>query len=226
MIVQSNSLTKKAYHEIVENINELIHSQSHAALSSQLKVEEAVIKDVVSLETVNISDESLNADTSTKVGGPFKIQLKSRNTQSIPALQNALLNYFRNSPYLRLIKDGEKKIYTEKLEFIIQQQKKLDSFISNYHSVTGQIKIPSSFYNNTVDPANLYQHSLKLDSVKEKTQRWLNNESEAVLVIDGFKTPANPQSASLMLSLVVGLSIGVVIGMFAVILSVLRRELR
>lgn len=226
MIVQSNSLSKKAYHEIVENLNALIGSQSYFTLSTQLKVNEQAVRDVVSIEAVAITNTPLNLDTSTRVNEPFKIQLKAGNTESIPALQNALLNYFKNSPYLRLVKDGEKKIYAEKLDFITRQQKKLDSLISNYQSVTGEVKMPSTFYNNTVDPATLYQHSLKLDSAKEKTQKWLNSESEPVFLIDGFKAPANPQSASLILSLALGLSVGILIGVLLVLLSGLRRAVK
>ncbi len=225
MIVQSNDLSEKAYHEILNNLNYLITSQSYAAFSSQLKVDSRVSKDVISIEAVGINNVTLQTDTSTKIGQPFKIQMKATNIASIPVLQNALLNYLNNTPYLRLIKDGEKKIYTEKLRFINYEQKKLDSLISDYRMSVAAMKMPATFFNNAMDPAALYQHALKLDSVKEKTQRWLNNESEAILLIDGFKSPANPQSISLILSLLTGLTIGVIAGIIMAIFAVIKKAI-
>jgi hypothetical protein len=225
MIVQSNDLSKKAFHEIVKNLNDLIGSQSYAAFSSQLKINQKISKEVISIEALSMNNGPLNSDTSIKVRDPFKIQLKVSRIASIPILQIALINYLKNSPYLRLIKDGEKRIYTEKLKFIDYEQKKLDSFISDYRLAVTGMKLPTTFYNNAIDPAALYQHALKLDSVREKTQRWLNNESEAILLIDGFKSHANPKSVSLILSLLVGLTAGVLLGTLLVILSVIKKAI-
>jgi hypothetical protein len=65
-----------------------------------------------------------------------------------------------------------------------------------------------------------------LDSIKEKAQRWLNSESEAVLLIDGFKSPANPQSISLAILLVIGLNAGLIIGLFLCILLKMGDKLK
>src|SRR5688500_14575199 len=219
MIVQSNDLTRKAYHEIVNNLNYLITTQSYAALSAQLKIDPEVSKDVLSIEAVAINNATLQTDTSMKIGQLFKIQMKAANISSIPVLENAIIKYINNSPYLRLLKDGEKKIYAEKLQFISYEQKKLDSLISDYHLAVNAMKMPTTFFNNALDPATLYEHALKLDSVKENTQRWLINKSEAILLIDGFKSPASPQSISLILSLLAGLTIGVITGIILVILA-------
>jgi hypothetical protein len=226
MIIQSNDLSKKAYHEIVGNLNDLINSRSYAAFSSQLKIDQQIGKQVISIEARSITNGSLNSDTSIRMRDPFKIQLRTSNISSIPVLQNALLSYLKNSPYLRLIKEGEKKIYTEKLTFINYEQKRLDSLISDYHKAVAAMKMPTTFYNNAIDPAALYQHALKLDSIKEKAQRWLNSESEAVLLIDGFKSPANPQSISLAILLVIGLNAGLIIGLFLCILLKMGDKLK
>ena len=225
MIVHSNDLPKKAYYEILKNLDNLITSQSYTAFSSELKVAPDLSKKVVSIEAIGMNNVTLEADTSTRIGQPFKIKMKTINTQAIPVLQNALLNYLNNGPYLKLIKDGEKKIYIEKLQFINYEQKKLDSLISDYRVAVAAMKVPATFFNNAMDPAALYQHALKLDSVKENAQRWLNNKSEAILLIDGFKSPANPQSTSLVISLLSGLTVGVIIGILLVILAHIKKAI-
>src|SRR5687768_13302128 len=60
MIVQSHDLSKKSFYEIVRNLNDLITTQSYAALSSELKVNEKVSKEVIAIEAVSISNGSLN----------------------------------------------------------------------------------------------------------------------------------------------------------------------
>jgi len=50
---------------------------------------------------------------------------------------------------------------------------KLDSLKETYnHSLAG-MKQPASFFNNALNPAELYEHSLNLASQKEYIQNWL-----------------------------------------------------
>ena len=74
--------------------------------------------------------------------------------------------------------------------------------------------MPATFYNNALDPAALYEHSLNLANEKEKILKWLNNESQPILLIDSLKTPATPQSKSLIDLLLIGLALGVCTGLF------------
>ena len=87
------------------------------------------------------------------------------------------------------------------------------------------MKMPLTFYNNASDPAALYQHALRLDSVKEYILKWLNNESSAVLLIDGFKKPATPQSVSLVVCLITGLAAGFAAGIILTLLIALKKAI-
>lgn len=225
MIVQPNDLTRKAYYEIIRSLNDLVVSQSYEDFASQLKIDKKIGREVVAVEALSINNESLEADTSTKNKQPFKVQLKTSNIASAGILQNALLNYLNSTPYLSLIKSGQKKIYEEKLEFINHEQRKLDSLVSNYKVAFTAMKMPLTFYNNASDPAALYQHALRLDSVKEYILKWLNNESSAVLLIDGFKKPATPQSVSLVVCLITGLAAGFAAGIILTLLIALKKAI-
>lgn len=225
MIVQSNELSRRTYYEIIKSLNGLVTSQSYDNFSSQLKIDKQQSRGVLSMELTGINNEMLETDTTSKLRQAFKIKVKATNIQFAPLLQNALLDYLNNIPYAKLVKEGQKKIYLEKLEFIKQEQKKLDSLVSGYNVVVNQMKMPTTVYNNELDPAALYQHALKLDSVKEVVQTWLNNESKAILLIDGFKSPANPQSVSLKIHLIIGLLLGAALGLFLCMISALNKLL-
>jgi hypothetical protein len=212
MIVQPTELTRKAYHEIIANLNDLLRFRSHTNFASQLQISPVLGRKVISIEATGINNQSLVPDTSTKNGQVFKIHVETVGNTSLAELQTAILNYLNTNPYVKLIKKGQQKIYLDKLQFIEQEQKKLDTLKSNYNLTMASIKMPATFYNNALNPSELYQHSLNLANEKEKILKWLNNESQAILLIDGLKSPANPQSKSLFNCLFIGLILGAFIG--------------
>ena len=222
MIVQHNDLNRKTYYEIIKNLNDLLVSQSYSNFASQLRIKDDLVKGIGYVEAVSITNEPLLSDTSTKMNLPFKIQIKTKDNSSLPALQNALLVYLNSNPYLKLVREGQKKIYADKLKFIEQEQVRLDSLKMNYNIALTSMRMPTTFYNNALDPADLYVHSLDLANEKEDILKWLNDRSESILLIDGFKIPANPQAASLTLSLLIGLSLGFVTGVIVALLAALQ----
>jgi len=225
MMVQSNNLTRKAYYEIVKNLNDLLSSQSYSNFASQLKIDESLGRQVLHIEVIGMNNEMLANDTLTKTNVPFKIGLKTSSNIKIDSLQNGLLYYLNNNAYVVLTKEGQKKIYLERLQFIDKEQRKLDSLKDNYNIALGAMKASSSFYNNALNPADVYVHSSDLADQREKILKWLNNESEGVLLIDGFKTQVNPQSLSWTVPLLVGLGVGVLLGMMFTSLLQIKKEI-
>jgi hypothetical protein len=225
MIVQSNNLTRKTYYEIVKNLNDLLSSQSYSNFASQLKIDESLGNQVLHVEVVGMNNEMLAKDTVTKTGLPFKIVLKSTSNAKIDLLQNGLLYYLNNNAYIILTKEGQKKIYLERLQFIDKEQRKLDSLKDNYNIALAALKTSSSFYNNALNPADVYVHSSDLADQREKILKWLNNESEGVLLIDGFKTKVNPQSLSWTIPLLIGLGVGVLLGMMLTSLLQIKKAI-
>lgn len=223
MIVKPNELTRKAYYEIIRNLNDLIGTQSYANLSSELKVDENLGKQLLYLEAKGLNNETLIDDTVTRIGGPFKIAAKIADSKRVALLQVALVNYLNNNPYLRLTKEGQKKIYLERLQFIDKEQRSLDSLKENYNHSLASAKMPVTFYNNAFNPAEIYVHSSGLALQREDILKWLNNESQAILVIDGFKRQLNPQSVSWKIPVLIGLGIGVLLGMLLAALLAIRR---
>ena len=225
MVVQSNSLTRKAYYEIIKNLDDLISSQSYLNFASQLNVDESLGRQVLHMEVIGMNNETLANDTLTKTNVPFKIALKTSSNTKIDSLQHGLLNYLNNNAYVVSTKEVQKKIYLERLQFIDKEQRKLDSLKDNYNIALVSIKTASSFYNNALNPADVYVHSSDLADQREKILKWLNNESEAVLLIDGFKTKVNPQSLSWTVPLLIGLGVGVLLGMMLTSLLQIKKEI-
>jgi hypothetical protein len=224
MIVYHNEFTRKDYYEIVNNLNNLITSQSYADLEKELHLDKGTGENIKGMEVLKINGETLEKDTSTKAKQLFKIRVRLRQFIETDQLSQSILSYLNNNPYLRRTRGGQKKINQEKLVFIQKEQQRLDSLKSFYNTALASSKMPSTFYNNAMNPADIYVQSNRLANQKDSIERWLNTESDAVLLIDGMKKPVLKQKFSINIILVIGLGVGVLLGILICILMAIRRE--
>jgi hypothetical protein len=148
--------------------------------------------------------------------------LLSDNT-IIDTLQLALVKYINSTPFLHNLKEGQKKIYSEQLSYIEKELERLDTLKEKYNRYLLTSKISATFYNNDFDPAGIYKQSIKLSNQKEAILEWFNHESEAISVIDGFKTPSSPQSEKLRDILLIGLLSGFLTGFFVALILSLKK---
>ena len=226
MIVQQSSLSRKAYYEIIANLNNMIKTGSYEDLGSELKLDKQEIDKLVSVECLSLGGESLKKDTSTRIGQAFKIQVKTKDNVDLPSLQKSLVNYLNNNDYVREKREGLKKIYMQKLEFIALEQKKLDSLKETYNRTLSSTKLPSTFYNNALNPTELYTHSLALYNQKESILNWLNTEGNGILLIDGFKKQHRLQSVPKTFYILAGLVAGMAMGVFLTLFVSLKEQLK
>ena len=105
------------------------------------------------------------------------------------------------------------------------EQKKLDSLKETYNRTLASTKLPTTFYNNALNPAELYTHSLALYNQKESILNWLNTEGNGILLIDSFKKQQRPQSISKAFLILVGLTAGLAMGVFLSIFVSLKEQL-
>ncbi len=224
MIVQYNDLNKKTYYEIIAGLNNLLISRSYSKFSTELGISEKTAHHVNNLEAMSINNVTLKEDTSSKVGQPFKILARMKTNDIIDTMQEAIFDYLRNNPYLKRLKEGQKRIQEDMLSFIDKEQKNLDTLKANYSQTLATLKMPSTFYNNAINPADLYQQSLTLAYQKEATLRWLNNESEAVMLISPFKKTETPKKTTLKIPLLIGLASGFLLGLIISAIAELKRK--
>jgi hypothetical protein len=226
MIVNHNELYKKDYFEIINNLNSLILSSDYNSLSKKLNLNRETVEKIEGLAAVKINGETLERDTSTKMGLPFKIRVQLKSFVETDQVQQAVIDYLNNSPYLKRKKDGLKKIYGDRLAYIESELRKLDTLKSTYNAALASSKMSATFYNNAMNPADLYDQSLKLANQKEALLKWLNIESESVTLIDGLKTPVLVESLSLRAILITGFMCGIALGVLMCILVAVTKEVQ
>ena len=212
MIVQNSDLTRRIYFEMIDGINSQIQSRSYSKLSNALGMSEEKIKGIDILKVVGVNDESLLQDTSTRIHQSFKIVAQLNNNLIIDSLQSAIINYLNKNPYSTKSKPGIKKFYEERLNFVESEIRKIDSLIINFSKSLLSSQSSPTFYNNAFNPAKLFVESNILAKEQEFLRRWLSEDQQSIILIDGFKTPENAQSVSRRASLIIGAMSGFLLG--------------
>ncbi|HET9279272.1 MAG TPA: hypothetical protein VFN95_13845 [Flavitalea sp.] len=209
MVVEFNELTKRNYAEMLDQLNTL--TGSTARLSKELNVSPEVAANISSFDSRNLNNDPLREDTSTRKYQSFKIILGLRNNEIADTLEQAVVNYLNNSPFLKKIKIEQKKITVEKLAFINSDLDKMDSLKTAYNNFVSRPNM-ATFYNNAFNPAELYEQSTLLAKERDILKRWLAMDTAAVTILDGFKATSSPQSIGLFNSMLILGSVGFLIG--------------
>ena len=203
MVARSTELTNNAISEMVKQLNQLAATGSHKKLAEALKLSELESRDIAFLASYTLANEPLEVDTFLKIHRPFKIVAQIRDTGLTAKFQQGLFLYFNDKPYLKKVKEGQRKIYETKLAFINAELANLDTLKKEYNRFLASGKISSTVYNNAFDPAEAYVQSNKLADQRDLVLEWLIKETDAVAVIDEFKSTSSPQSFSLAKSLII-----------------------
>jgi hypothetical protein len=212
MVVIHSELTKKTYAEILDQLDKLTSPGSKHRLAEELKLPVELAGNILSIDAKNINDEALRDDTSSKIKQSFKILVELTSNVSCDSLQNAIINYVNNSPYIKKLKQEQNKSYIERLSFIERELSKLDSLKVEYTRFLSSSRISATFYNNAFDPVDIYIHSNNLVNQKESILKMLNIDGTAISVVDGFKVPSYPQAPSLLIYLLLFGGMGIIAG--------------
>jgi len=218
MVVIHSELTKKTYAEILDQLDKLTTAGSRQKIAEELKLPVELAGNILSIDAKNINDLPLREDTSSKIKQPFKIIVELKSNKASDSLQNAIINYVNNSPYIKRLKEQQNKSYIERISFIERELSKLDSLKDEYTRFLASSKVTATFYNNAFDPTDIYVHSSNLVNQKESLKNSLNIDGAAISVVDGLKVPSSPQTPSLLIYLLLfggmGLIAGFMLGSF------------
>jgi len=201
MVAMSTELNNSAVAEIVRQLNLLAGTGSHKQLAAALNLSESEGRQISYIVANTLANEPLETDTSSKIHRPFTIVARINDTTLTNKLQQALIFYFNNSPYLKYVKENETKMYEERLAFLNAELANLDTLKKNYNHLLASGKVLSNDYNSTFDPGQAYEYSLDVADEKLIAQRWLTKDRAAIDLIDQFKSRNQPQSYSLFKSM-------------------------
>ncbi|HTI93362.1 MAG TPA: hypothetical protein VL727_22340 [Puia sp.] len=223
MVVEYTALDKRAYTNVLDQMGMLVSTKTYEILASNLKISELVAENINSIEARNLEDVPLAKDSSSYPF--FKIVLGLKSPYGADSLQNALLNYFNDLPFLKKLKEDQSRVYKDQLAYIESETGKMDSLKQEYvHSLASMKLTAGGVYSNAFDPANIYRQSYQLDTMKASINTWLSSKAQPLQLVDGFQTTRTPQSISRVLSTAACVLGGFILAViFALLIEIKKR---
>jgi hypothetical protein len=178
------------------------------------------------IESTDMNGLTLKNDTSGKVNQPFKVMVGLSDRIATDSIETAILHYLNNRPYLRKLTAAETKNAIERLEYIANDLKRLDTLKSEFNKFLASSKISATIYNNAINPADIYTFSSNLVSQKEQTQKYLAVDHEPVQLIDGFKFMRSPESTKFVFTTFIAALSGLFIGLLISLLIETEKKVK
>jgi hypothetical protein len=223
MSVQYTTLDKRAYTDILDQMETLIKSRSYETLASDLRVSPSIIENINTVDGATMDNLPLRKDTTSYPF--FKIVLGLKSPYGVDSLEGALVNYFNGLPYLKKKKEGEIRVYREQLDYIDSETVKIDSLKKAYTRSLNTTRPVSGVFINGFDPSNIYHQSYQLDTMRASINAWLNDRSQPILLVKGFRATKTPQSISRSASIVVCILAGFLIALIFSLLTEVNKKI-
>jgi hypothetical protein len=222
-VLTYSEFNKRVFQELLADLETLVITDSKSTLASELKIPYEQAENISKIDGLSFLNESLLKDTSNAL--LFKIVVSLKKPVNVDSLQEALVNYLNNLPYVKQLKAAKTRAYEDRLAFLNVQLGKLDTLKDEYvHSLT-IFKSPTTFYNNAFDPASIYRQSYVLDSLKDATNLLLVSDTHLVSTVSGFKPTENPQVLSRGMSIIAFVILGVGIAFICALFAELNKRL-
>jgi len=207
----------KVYAGILEQLNVLAKTGSTDKLAGVLGIPRETAGDILYFETRNMVKEPLESDTSSKLNQTFELLIGVRDNLSADSIQDAVVSYINNVPYLRELSRIQRLNDSESIVNITSDLAKLDTLKTVYNRFIGSSRIAATVYNDAINPASLYTTTIQLLYEKDRARREMSVENNAALLVDRVKVANTVHSKSLPFLLVIcgigGLVLAYIVGM-------------
>jgi|SRR6185437_814176 len=226
MMVVGTKVAPKIYAGVLDELNILAKTSSTDKLALQLGVSPATARNILYFETENSMKEPLANDTSTRLNQTFEVIIGIRNNLAADSIQNAIIAYINNLPYLRNLSRIQRLDDSETVAYLESDMVKLDSLKDSYNKYLGNSRAGAtiSMYHDAVNPATVYEQGLLLIRERDRVRRELYAENDAAVIVDPIKVANTVHSRSLPFLLVILGGGGLFLGYIAGMLGEIRRK--
>jgi hypothetical protein len=192
MVCTYSNMTKKAYGEMVHDLDLLVQNKSFHSLAQTLNISEQQAASIISIEPKNIAGSPLYEDVTTDPS-PMYFTVKATDKSVFIPLQNALLYYMNNGSPFRQVRDKmELESISNKRSFLHKDMAMVDSIVISYSNFLKRTKSVTDTAAGFSNIATLFTYRNSLED-KDLQQEWRAKElQQAVHVEHGFLTPDNP----------------------------------
>lgn len=197
----------RIYAGVLDQLNTLAKTSSVERLSGILNVSPSTARNILYFETEDLSGDRLSSDTSTKVNQTFQVIVGIRNNQAADSIQNAVVGYINNLPYLKNLSRIQRSNDSATVATLEADIAKLDTLKTNYNKFLATSRAASTtptMYNDAINPATVYAQGLLLIEARDRASRQLYAENDAAVLVDPIKVADTVHSKSLVFLLILG----------------------
>lgn len=224
MLVRHTEMTTQTYGKMIASLNMLVETGSCRTLTRVLGVDTSVVEQIRSISAKELDGKDLLKDTSMVEDRSFIIEMTVRRAEIAYTLQDALLKYFNDNPYVTKQKQDQSQLYLKRLELMDGEMRRIDSLTEAYTRSLSASKGAGNFYNNAFNSAELLREFESYADNRQNIEGWLLEKRQALLLIDGVKPSVAPASASLFSVLLLYAAIFLVAGCLLAGILELRKK--
>lgn len=206
MIFTSRSMTTSEIADITNSLNNLVKEENWEEIQKLTGLSKEISKDIKKLEAIPNREFQKNIEKDTRTDTTMTLILEITNNKNLYKIQQAIVNYFENLPYVQ----KNKKIYKENNERILAQIQKEIHHLDSLKKI-----VESSFYNKNSFILNAGAGiSYEIMALKERENKVLKNLFflEDIKVIKGFTRYQKPIKFSIRQTLGISALIGFIVG--------------
>jgi len=136
-IIRPSIKNERLHIKMLEDLQLLCKQNDSKSLAKELKIDETIVSSIDQISIINYAFSKNKADSSNMTG----VELLANNNTQFYEIQNAILNYLEENPYIKKQKEIEKQVIELKSKLIETDILLLDSLkklqLSNY----GKLKL-------------------------------------------------------------------------------------
>lgn len=224
MLVRHTEMTTQTYGKMISSLNALVETGSCHTLTRLLRVDSSVATQIRSISAKGLDGSDPLKDTSKVEDRSFIIETTVRHAEIAYTVQDALLKYFNDNPYIAKLKQDQSQLYMKKLELMDGEMRRIDSLTEAYTRSLSASKGAGNFYNNAFNSAELLKEFESYADNRQNLEGWLLEKRQALLLIDGVKPSAAPASPNLFSVLLLYVAIFLVAGCLLAGILELRKK--
>jgi hypothetical protein len=218
MVLHPMYLTNEEQIQIIDNWDELLKRTEYASLATAWNCDKSVPETLTSIEATSV----MKVFTPNNPNG-FYVDVKVKDNDLLPALQQAILYGLNNSEFVKEKVAVRRENIRYMIDKVTSEIAKVDSMKTNVENIiSNKEKNPSSLM---IDISGLNRQMIdlneKLLGYKEEL-RFVNG----VFVIQGFSRFDIPVSISLKVLIVIGLILTIVIAYIYTLVVLVREKLK
>lgn len=209
MVLSSEMLSYPAANTIIEALQKTIKDYNYLQLSTKLNLSQNDARCLKSVEVEKIYE--VNDETEIKT---FKITVSVSNPEILPKLEQGIVKYLEENPYVKKRVEINRQNFKAQIEFVKGEMAELQNLKGQILEGDGILKDQKG---NLImfNPVSVYENALKLFTKELELQRDLEL-IENFQVIQSFTIFQRPSSPKLAVNLALGLNCALILNLIVV----------